>query len=413
MTRYRWVICGLLFVAVIINYVDRQILGVLKPLGLSDQMGWTEKDYADIVFYFQAAYTVAYIVFGAFIDKVGAKLGYGIAFAIWQIAHIAHAGAKNTTQFIAARVLLGVGEAGNFPAGLKAVTEWFPKKERAFAVGLFNAGTNIGAVVTPLLAPAIMYAWGWQMAFIITGVVGLVWLPVWFLLYRKPAEHPKVNAAELAYIEQDPADDEKKVGWLNVATKKETWGFSLAKFLIDPVWWMLLFWAPSFFKGTYEMSGATYAIVLAVVYLISDVGSVAGGWMSSNLLKRGYSLNKARKITFLVFGIMALPYLAVAHITNVWVAMVVVGILAAAHQAFSANLLTMPSDVFPRKAVGSVIGIGGMLGGVGGMIMAKGVGEALSTTLGYPAVFAVCAFLYLAALVVIHIFSPRYEPAKV
>ena len=413
MTRYRWVICWLLFMAVVINYVDRQILGIMRPLGLGDEMGWSERDYADIVFYFQMAYTVAYLLFGAFIDKIGAKFGYAIAFAIWQIAHIAHAGASNTAQFIVARVALGVGEAGNFPAAVKAVTEWFPKKERAFAVGIFNAGANIGAVVTPLAVPAIMLAWGWQMAFIITGVIGLLWLPLWLLMYRKPEVHPKVNAAELAHIQSDPADHERKAGWFKVASKREPWAFAFAKFLTDPVWWMLLFWAPSFFKQTYEMSTAQFAIVLAVVYLISDAGSIAGGWLSSNFLKRGMSLNKARKLALFIISLFALPFLALVHIENMWVSMLLVGIVAAAHQAFSANLLTLPSDVFPRKAVGSVIGIGGMLGGIGGMIMAKGVGEALSTTLGYEAVFAVCAFVYLIALGVIHILTPKYEPADV
>ena len=410
MTRRRWVICALLFTAVVINYVDRQMLGVLKPF-IGDDLGWTETDYADIVFYFQAAYALSYLLFGAFVDRVGAKIGYGVAFLIWQIAHIAHAGASSLTSFFAVRVALGVGEGGNFPAGIKAVTEWFPKKERALATGIFNAGSNIGAIITPLVAPAIMLVWGWQAAFVITGVIGLLWLVAWWAVYKSPQDDARVNAAELAHIEQDPADTEKKVGWLVVLSKRETWAYAMGKFLIDPVWWMLLFWLPDFFKKTFDLgAGAAYSLVLATVYLLSDVGSVGGGWMSSRFMKMGWSINRARKVTMLVLAFCALPYLLVTHIQSLWLATFVVGWVAAVHQAFSANLYTLPSDVFPRKAVGSVIGIGGMVGGIGGMIMAKGVGKALSTTLGYPAIFAVCAFIYLAAILVVHLLTPKMEP---
>lgn len=413
MTRRRWVICALLFTAVVINYVDRQMLGVLKPF-ISGDLGWSETDYADIVFYFQAAYSLSYLLFGAFVDRVGAKVGYGLAFLIWQLAHIAHAGASSLTSFFVVRMALGVGEGGNFPAGIKAVTEWFPKKERALATGIFNAGSNIGAIITPLVAPAIMLVWGWQAAFVVTGVIGLLWLVAWWAVYKSPRDDGKVNAAELAHIEQDPADTERKVGWLVVLGKRETWAYSLGKFLIDPVWWMLLFWLPDFFKKTFDLgAGAAYSIVLAAVYLLSDVGSVGGGWMSSWLMKRGWSINRARKVTMLVLAVCALPYLLVTHVHSLWLATLVVGWVAAVHQAFSANLYTLPSDVFPRKAVGSVIGIGGMVGGIGGMIMAKGVGKALSTTLGYPAIFAVCAFIYLAAVLVVHLLTPKMEPVEV
>ena len=419
MTRQRWVICALLFTAVVINYVDRQMLGVLKPF-ISKDLGWSETDYADIVFYFQAAYAVSYLLFGAFVDRVGAKIGYATAFIIWQAAHIAHAGASSLGQFFAVRVLLGIGEGGNFPAGIKAVTEWFPKKERALATGIFNAGANIGAIITPLAAPAIMLLWGWQAAFIITGVIGLLWLVAWFALYNEPRNAKGVNAAELAHIEQDPADDEKKVGWFTVLTKRETWAYALGKFLIDPVWWMLLFWLPDFFKKTFELKLSiggfqlgeigTYSLVLAIVYIISDVGSVGGGWLSSRFMTMGWSINRARKTTLLIFAIGALPYFLITGITNLWAATLLVGWLAAVHQAFSANLYTLPSDVFPRKAVGSVIGIGGMVGGIGGMVMAKSVGHVLEGMGGYGPIFAVCGGVYLLAILVIHLLTPKMEP---
>ena len=419
MTRQRWVICALLFTAVVINYVDRQMLGVLKPF-ISKDLGWSETDYADIVFYFQAAYAVSYLLFGAFVDRVGAKIGYATAFIIWQAAHIAHAGASSLGQFFAVRVLLGIGEGGNFPAGIKAVTEWFPKKERALATGIFNAGANIGAIITPLAAPAIMLLWGWQAAFIITGVIGLLWLVAWFALYNEPRNAKGVNAAELAHIEQDPADDEKKVGWFTVLTRRETWAYALGKFLIDPVWWMLLFWLPDFFKKTFELKLSiggfqlgeigTYSLVLAIVYIISDVGSVGGGWLSSRFMTMGWSINRARKTTLLIFAIGALPYFLITGITNLWIATLLVGWLAAVHQAFSANLYTLPSDVFPRKAVGSVIGIGGMVGGIGGMVMAKSVGHVLEGMGGYGPIFAVCGGVYLLAILVIHLLTPKMEP---
>jgi ACS family hexuronate transporter-like MFS transporter len=414
MTRRRWVICALLFTAVVINYVDRQMLGVLKP-AMEKDLGWKETDYADIVFYFQAAYSLSYLLFGAIVDRIGAKIGYAAAFAIWQVAHILHAGASSLGTFFAVRVLLGVGEGGNFPAGIKAVTEWFPKKERALATGIFNAGSNIGAIVTPIAAPAIMAIWGWQAAFIVTGVIGLLWLIAWLTMYREPRADKHVNAAELAHIEQDPSDTEKKVGWFAVLGKKETWAYALGKFLIDPVWWMLLFWLPDFFSKTFKLTitSVDYTLALAVVYIISDIGSVGGGWMSSRFMKMGWSLNRARKTTMLLLAVCALPYVLITHVSELWLSILLVGWLAAVHQAFSATLYTMPGDVFPRKAVGSVVGIGGMIGGIGGMIMAKGVGKALSTSLGYEAIFAVCAVIYLLAIGVVQLLSPKMEPAKV
>ena len=414
MTRRRWIVCALLFTAVVINYVDRQMLGVLKPF-MAPQLGWSETQYADIVFYFQAAYALSYLLFGAFVDRVGAKIGYTVAFLIWQVAHIAHAGATSLVQFFAVRIALGVGEGGNFPSGMKAVTEWFPKRERALAIGIFNAGSNVGAIVTPIAAPAIYALWGWQAAFVITGAIGLLWVVAWLAFYRSPRQDQKINEAELAHIEQDPPDTEKKVSWLGVAIRKETWAYALGRFLIDPVWWMLLFWLPDFFNKTFGLASdpITYSLVIAIVYIISDVGSVGGGWMSSRMMKRGWSLNKSRKTTMFVLGACALPYLAITNIPNLWLAMLVVGWLAAVHQAFSATLFALPGDVFPRKAVGSVYGIGGMVGGIGGMVMAKSVGAVLQGMGGYGPIFAVCGIVYLLAALVVHLLTPKMAPAEV
>jgi len=410
--RYRWIVVTLLFAAMVINYVDRQTIGLLKA-DLSAQFHWDETHYADLVFYFQLAYAIAYLAWGKIMDKIGARWGFGIAFAIWQIAHILHACASGFGGFVAARMGLGIGEAGGFPGGIKAVAEWFPKKERAFATGLFNAGTNIGAIVTPLVVPGIVLAFGWQMAFIVTGVAGLIWLPIWLLVYRRPREAKKLSATELAYIEQDPADPVEKIGWAKLLTKRETWAFALGKFLIDPIWWMFLFWLPDFLGKTYHLDLKTFGPPLIAIYLMSDVGSVAGGWMSSTLMKNGATINKARKLTMLVCALLAVPVMFAAGVSNVWLAVLIIGVATAAHQGFSANLYTLPSDVFPRAAVGSVVGIGGMLGAFGGMAFSKYIGKVLDSIGTYQPIFVVAGSAYLIALLVIHLLTPKMEPVKI
>lgn len=410
--RYRWVVVALLFSAMVINYVDRQTIGVLKPT-LQTEFGWNETQYADIVFWFQAAYAGSYLLFGRFVDRVGARLGFGIAFAIWQVAHIFHAGARSQFQFILARMALGIGEGGGFPGGIKAVAEWFPKKERALATGLFNAGTNIGAIVTPLVVPAITLAYGWRTAIIVTGVAGLIWLPVWFLLYRNPRQHPKVTPGELAWIEQDPPDPVQKIGWAKLLAVKETWAYALGKFLIDPIWWFFLFWLPGFLQDRHGLDLKTFGLPLVAIYLLSDFGSIGGGWLSSRFLKMGWSLNRARKTTMLICALAVLPVAFAAYADNLWLAVLIIGVATAAHQGFSANLYTLPSDVFPRAAVGSVVGIGGMLGGVGGMIFAKYTGAVLDRIGSYTPIFVVAASAYLLALLVVHLLSPRYAPARI
>jgi ACS family hexuronate transporter-like MFS transporter len=409
--NYRWVIVALLFTAMVINYVDRQMLGLLKPT-LEKELGWSETTYADIVFWFQAAYALSYLVFGRFVDRIGARIGFAAAFVIWTIGHIGCAFAKSAGGFIAARVVLGIGEGGGFPAGIKAVTEWFPKKERAFATGVFNAGTNIGAIVTPLVVPAIVLTMGWQAAFIITGVVSLVWLPVWWLVYKRPREQSKLSAAELAYIEQDPADPVQHVPWSKLIRVRETWAYALGKFLIDPIWWMYLFWLPDFLSKRYGLDLKTFGPPLIAIYLLSDVGSVGGGWLSSRFMHRGMTANAARKLTMLICAICVTPIAFAMYADNVWLAVGIIGLATAAHQGFSANLYTLPSDVFPRAAVGSVIGIGGMVGGIGGMAMSKYAGWVLEKIGSYTPIFVVAASAYLLALLVVHLLSPRFAPAK-
>ncbi len=410
--RYRWMIVALLFAATVINYIDRQMIGVLKPTLMQD-LHWSERDFASVIIWFQIAYAIGYIGFGKFVDMVGARVGYAVAFVIWQLAHIAHGGAYSMTQFAMARFGLGIGESGNFPAGIKAVTEWFPAKERAFAIGVFNAGANIGAVITPLVVPLMVIAWGWRMAFVVTGVISFVWLIAWWAMYRSPRQHPKVSEGELAWIEQDPADPVTPIGYGTVLTRKETWAYSLGKFFIDPIWWFFLFWLPGYLFKQYDLNLLTFGIPLAAIYLISDVGSVFGGWMSSRLMKAGRSANYARKVTMFVCACLVLPVVFAESITSVWVAVLVIGVATAGHQAFSANLYALPSDLFPRGAVGSVVGIGGTLGAVGGILMAFYAGEILDRLGVYWPLFWVAGSAYFVALLVVHLLSPRLEPVKV
>jgi ACS family hexuronate transporter-like MFS transporter len=412
LSRYRWVICGLLFAATAINYVDRQIIGILKPT-LSHQFGWTETDYGDIVFWFQFAYAVGYLGFGRLVDKIGARLGYALAVVIWTAAHMAHAFVGSLSGFIAVRIVLGLGEAGNFPAGLKAVAEWFPKRERALATGLFNAGANVGAIITPLLVPAVTLAFGWPAAFIVTGLLTVVWLIAWLAIYRQPHIHRRVSSAELAIIRSDPADPDAPFSWFKLLRVRETWAYVLAKFLVDPIWWMFLFWLPDFFAKRYHLDLKSFGPPLVVVYIASDLGSIIGGAMSSALLRAGASLNGARKFTMLFFAILVLPIMGAMYVSNLWIAVAIVSLATASHQAFSCNLMTLPSDIFPRRAIASIVGIGGAAGAFGGMLMAKYAGWVLDRIGSYTPIFVVAGSVYLIALLVLHVMIPRYDQAKI
>lgn len=412
--RYRWVIVALLFAACTINYVDRQMIGVLKPV-LSKELGWSESDYGNIVFFFQLAYAIAYLVFGKLVDTLGTRLGYAVAVVIWTVGHMAHGLANSAVQFSLARAGLGIGEAGNFPGGVKAVTEWFPRRERAYATGLFNAGANVGAILTPLLLWLIIDHWGlsWRMAFYLTGIFGIAWLIAWWTIYRPPSEKPQVSAAELAWIRQDGEETTTKIGLMQVIGYRETWAYALGKFFIDPIWWFFLFWLPGYLGERYGLDLKTFALPVAAIYLISDLGSIAGGWMSSKLIARGRTVNFARKATMLLAAILILPIWFAQDVSTVWGAVALIGIATAGHQAFSCNLYTLPSDLFPQGAVGTVIGFGGTVGAIGGMFMAKFTGYILDTTHSYALLFAIAASAYFAALLAIQLLSPKLKPVAV
>ena len=409
--RYRWGIVALLFTATVINYVDRQMIGVLKPT-LSADLGWSETDFADVIFFFQLAYAIGYLGFGRIMDVIGARFGYAIAFVIWQIAHIAHGGAYSVTQFAMARFGLGLGESGNFPASIKAVTEWFPARERAFAIGVFNAGANVGAILTPLIVPLITVAYGWRAAFVITGAVSMLWLIPWLIMYRSPSQHPKVTKEERAWIEQDPADPATSIPWKRLIRVRETWAYALGKFFIDPIWWFFLFWLPGYLGDRYDLDLLSFGPPLVAIYLLSDVGSVAGGWLSGRFINAGKSINYARKMTMFICACAVVPVFFAQSIDNLWLAVLVIGIATAAHQAFSANLYTLPSDLFPRAAVGSVVGIGGTVGAVGGMLMAKYAGYVLDSIGSYVPLFAVAGSAYFLALLCVHLLSPKLARAQ-
>lgn len=409
--RYRWVICGLILLATVINYVDRQVIPLLKPT-LQHEFGWNERAYSDIVIWFQAAYAASYLGFGRLVDRIGARLGYAVAMTVWTAAHVAHAFARTAGGFAAARVGMGLGEAGNFPSALKSVAEWFPRRERALATGVFNAGANIGAVITPPLIALIVSALDWRWAFYVTGAFSLVWLVAWLAVYRRPEAHPRVGEAELAHIRQDGDAPAARAPWFQLLVRRETWAYALGRFFIDPIWWVFLFWLPDFLAKRHGLDLKASALPLVVIYLLSDVGSVAGGWLSGALIRRGASVNVARKTAFLVCALCAVPIVFGWAVDGLWLAVGIIGLATAAHQGFSANLFTLPSDVFPPNAVGSVIGIGGCAGALGGMGMAAFTGWVLDATHSYAPVFLIAGGAYLTALLAIHLLSPKLAPVK-
>ena len=409
--HFRWIICALLFFAATINYIDRQVIGILKTT-IHDEIGWSEVDYSWVVFSFQAAYAIGLLGVGRLIDRIGTRKGFSLAIIFWSAAAMAHALAHTVLGFGAARFLLGLGEAGNFPAAIKTVAEWFPKKDRALATGIFNSGTNIGALVTPLVVPMITIAWGWRAAFIVTGAIGFIWLVAWLLLYRRPEDHPALSKAELEYIQSDPPDPVINIPWRHLLPHRQTWAFSVAKFMTDPIWWVYLFWLPDFLHKRHALSLKDFGPPLVVVYLMADIGSIGGGWLSSSLIKRGWTINAARKVAMLICALAVVPIVFAAQTSNLYVTVVLIGLAAAAHQGWSCNLFTTTSDMFPRRAVGSVVGIGGMAGAVGGMMIARLVGEILERTGSYVPIFIIAASAYLVALLLFHLLSPKLDPAE-
>ena len=426
----RWFICALLFFAATINYVDRQVIGLLKPT-LQTQFGWSEIDYSDIVLAFQLAYAVGLLLAGRLMDRLGARVGFSLAIMVWSVAAIAHAEAEaigrvaapilavaglaysaSVAGFIVARFALGLGESGNFPAAIKVVAEWFPKRERALATGIFNSGTNVGALLTPLVVPWITLAWGWYWAFVATGALGFFWLAWWWVGYRPPDRHPRVSSGELAYIRSDPEEPSVRVPWRTLLRHREAWAFVLGKFLTDPVWWLYLFWIPDFLNRNYGLDLSSVAPPLVTIYLVADAGSIGGGWLSSSLMRHGATVNRARKAAMLTCAVAVLPIAFAASARELWMAVAIISLAAAAHQGWSANLFTLVSDTFPRQAVGSVVGLGGTAGAIGGMLIAKLTGNILQATGSYVPVFLIAASAYLIALGTIHILAPRLTPVR-
>jgi MFS transporter, ACS family, hexuronate transporter len=410
---FRWIICTLLLLGVTKNYMDRQVLGVLKTT-LQHNFGWNEIDFGNLVFAFQAAYAAGMLLVGRLVDRFGVRLGYAMTMIFWSLASMGHALATSLTGFMIARASLGFAESGVFPCSIKSVAEWFPNKERSFAIGIFNAGANVGAIITPLLVPWIAIHWGWRWAFLITGGIGFVWVVLWLMLYRKPEHHRRVSKAELEYIrnDRDPAGPTVRVKWLSLTSYRQTWAFVVGKFLIDPVWWFYLYWVPDFLQRKHGLALMQIGVPILVIYVISDVGSVAGGWFSSSLIKRGKSVNFARKATMLICALCILPIMFAYRVESMWGAVVIIGLAAGGHQGFSANLFAVPSDTFPAQAVGSVVGMGGMAGAIGGMLIAKVVGYTLQWTGSYVVPFFIAGSSYLLALACIQLLSPRLEPVR-
>ena len=409
--KFRWIICAVLFFGITKNYMDRQVLGVLKTT-LQHEFSWNEIDYSNLVFAFQAAYAFGMLAMGKLIDRAGTRLGYGLAMVFWSLASMAHALCGSLLSFGIARAALGVGESGAFPASIKTVAEWFPRKERALATGIFNAGTNVGAIVTPLLVPWITFRYGWRWAFLVTGAIGLLWFLVWIAVYRKPEAHPLCTADELAYIQGDAESPGESVPWFKLIAYRQTWAFALTKFLTDPIWWFYLFWVPGFLQREHGLNLTQVGLPLVTIYLISDAGSIAGGWLSSQILKRGFSANFARKTAMLICAICVVPIVSAYRVQGLWSTVLLIGLAAAAHQGFSANLFTTASDMFPSNAVASVVGFGGMAGGLGGMLIAKVVGYVLQATGSYFVPFVIAGTAYLLALALMHAIVPRLQPVS-
>ncbi|HEV7715159.1 MAG TPA: MFS transporter [Steroidobacteraceae bacterium] len=412
MGRYRWRICALLFAATTLNYIDRQVLGVLAP-DLGRQFGWSEIQYGYIVTAFQAAYAIGLLCAGAIIDRLGTRIGYAIAICVWSVAAMSHALAASVLGFAAARFLLGLGEAGNFPAAIKTVAEWFPRRERALATGIFNAGSNVGAILAPLAVPVVALTWGWRAAFLFTGVLSALWLVTWLLVYRSPDQHPKLSASELAYIRTDPEGPTARLPWTQLLRHRQAWAFVAAKFMTDPIWWFFLFWLPKFLNSEYGLTLTGLGPPLIAIYLMADVGSIGGGWIAGRFIKRGWSVNRARKGAMLICALAVVPIVFAADAANLWIAVALIGLATAGHQGWSANVFTLTSDMFPRHAVGSVVGMGGFAGAVGGMLISTFTGFLLETTGSYVPVFIMAGSAYLLALAVVHGLAPRLEPAAI
>lgn len=425
--NYRWTICGLVFFATTINYLDRQVISLLKST-LSEELNWNDGDYANIEIAFKLFYAFGMLGAGRLVDKLGTKIGYAVATTLWSVAAVAHALVNTVFGFAVVRSALGITEAGNFPAAIKTVAEWFPKKERAFATGIFNSGTNFGAIVAPLSVPFIAAEMGWQWAFIITGMLGFIWLVLWLMFYETPSKSPKLSKAEYDYIHSDAAEvladkndiNKPQVPWVKLLGFKQTWAFALGKLLTDPIWWFYLFWLPDFLQSQYKLTGTEIAIPVALVYTLSTIGSVGGGYIPMYLIKMGWPVFKARKTSMLVYALCVSPivFAQILGGINMWLAVLVIGFAAAAHQAWSANIFTTVSDMFPKYTTASVTGIGGMFGALGGILLSLLVQKNMfvyyrsinQIETAYYIMFFVCGAAYILAWVVMHFLVPKMKP---
>lgn len=411
--KYRWKILALLFFATTINYIDRQIIGILKPF-IANDLGWGEADYGYIVTSFQIAYAIGLITTGRFLDKYGTRIGYLWAIVVWSISGMAHAAARGVVSFATARFALGLGESANFPAAVKGVAEWFPKKERAFATGLFNSGSTIGAITAPVIVTGITLTLGWRWAFIITGSLGFIWIFFWLALYQVPEKHPKISKEELNYINQDDKDtgSGNKIKWIKLLKYKQTVAICSTRFLSDWVWWFFLFWIPDYLNKSFGIDLSQVVLPLIIIYAVSSVGGIGGGWLSSKFIRSGKSIDFARKNTILICALVVLPVMLVSQTHNLWVAVGLIALAAAGHQGWASNIFTIVSDIYPKKAVGTMVGLSGFTGAVGGALSASFVGLILESTGSYFLIFLVASSVYMVNWLILKLSIKEIKPLE-
>ncbi len=410
--RVRWTICAMLFVATSINYMDRQVIAILKPT-LEHSIGMTEVSYGYIVYAFQIAYAIGLLAAGRLIDRLGTRIGYMLVMAVWSLSAMGHALASTVLEFGFARFFLGLGESGNFPAAIKTVAEWFPRNERSLATGIFNSGANVGAILAPAIVPFVTLRWGWHAAFLITGLFSVLWILWWLRYYRRPTDHPTLTAGELRHIYQEAAVDlGPSVSWRRLLSCRQTWAFSVAKFLTDPIWYFYLFWLPSYFSAKFNLDLSHLGLPLIIVYNVSAIGSIGGGWLPAPFRRLGLSSNYARLTAMLFCAFLVVPIYTASGVKSVWSAIALISVAAGAHQGWSANLFTTASDMFPRSAVGSVVGIGGMAGSAGSALFALFAGHTLQAAHNYSILFGIAASAYLLALIFLYLLAPGLKKVE-
>jgi MFS transporter, ACS family, aldohexuronate transporter len=415
--KIRWIVLSFLFLATVLLYLDRSALGIMAPF-LQKEIGWSEQEYGNINTAFMIGYALCFLIMGSFIDRIGSRPGYALSVGLWAIAQASTVFAKTWIGFALSRTALSVGQSGNFPVANKVLAEWFPKKERALAVSLFNGGSNVGTLTSPLVIPLVVSAFGnnWRAAFLWTLPLSAIWIISWWIFYRKPEDHKLVKHGELIYINSDHENETKgKVSWYSLIRKREVWGICVGKFIADPIWWFYLFWGAKFLNSKFGLNLQEIGLPFFTIYLLSWIGGIFIGWLSSLFLKKGWSLNKGRKMGFLVCAVFALPVMLVPHLDSMWMSVILIAIAAGGHCGWSANIFSLVSDIFPGKATASVTGIGGFAGAVGGAIIAQLVGRLLQNmgNDGYSIPFIIASLGYMIALIIIHILIPRIKPSDI